>query len=79
MSNYEHKDGSGSLWVNDKKQADNQPDYKGSAKVNGKDVEMSGWKKVTQSGKTFLSLAIGEPYKKEEPKVEPKKEADLPF
>ena len=27
MSNYEHKDGSGSLWVNDKKQAENQPDY----------------------------------------------------
>ena len=28
MSNYEHKDGSGSLWVNDKKTAENQPDYK---------------------------------------------------
>lgn len=75
MSNYEHKDGSGSLWVNDKKTAENQPDYRGSGKLNGKDFEISAWKKVTQNGKTFLSLALSEPYKK----PEPKKEADLPF
>ena len=46
MSNYEHKDGSGSLWVNDKKTAENQPDYKGSAKFNGKDFEISDFGSV---------------------------------
>ena len=34
---FEQRDNSGSVWVNDRKTADNHPDRTGSAKINGED------------------------------------------
>ena len=48
---------SGSLFVNDRKTKDTHPDYTGSGNFDGKDVWISGWKKQTKAGKTFLSLS----------------------
>ncbi len=56
---FEHKDGHGSLFRNDKGDNPLRPDYKGSAKINGVDVEIAGWLKDGKNGK-FLSLAIKE-------------------
>lgn len=55
---YEVKPNSGSLFVNDKKEADNHPDFRGSAIVEGVEVWISGWKKRTKDGKQWLSLAF---------------------
>lgn len=88
MSDYKHKENAGSLFVNTyKKEGSNQPDYRGTANVNGEEVEISGWKKETNDGKVFLSLSFQEPYKKEtisdvkpKAKVNPtENEGDLPF
>ena len=48
---------SGSLFQNDRKTKDTHPDYTGSGNFDGKEVWISGWKKQSKSGKTFLSLS----------------------
>ena len=47
----------GSLFKNDDKQADNHPDYKGTAKVNGVEYYVSAWVKDGQKGK-WMSLSF---------------------
>ena len=54
---YEHKDNSGSLFKNDRKERDTQPDYKGSAKIDGVEYWMSAWVKDGGGGK-FFSIAM---------------------
>jgi len=64
---YEQRDNSGSLFRNDKKQTENQPDYRGTVMVNGVEYWISSWLKVGQSGVKFMSLAFTE---KEPPKAQ---------
>lgn len=54
----ETRDNSGALFHNDKKQNEKQSDFNGSAKINGKEMWVSGWKKTSKSGKPFMSLAF---------------------
>lgn len=54
---YEHKDGHGSLFQNDKGGVDTRPDYRGDFMLDGQLYEMAGWKKQGAKG-PFLSLAI---------------------
>ena len=55
---FEQRDNSGSLWKNDRKTKDNQPDRTGTAMVDGKMYYISGWLKETRDGDPFLSLAF---------------------
>jgi hypothetical protein len=55
---YELKEGSGSLFKNDRKEKENHPDYAGSIMINGKEHWLSGWIKEGKKGK-FFSLSIG--------------------
>ena len=59
----------GALFKNDKKESENQPDYRGPINVNGVDMEIAAWLKTSKAGKKFMSLSIG-------PKWEPKQTAD---
>ena len=55
---YEHREGSGSLFKNHKKEeGSKQPDYRGDAMVNGEVMEVSAWVKEGNNGK-FFSLSI---------------------
>jgi uncharacterized protein (DUF736 family) len=71
----------GALFTNDRKTNDKQPDYRGNLEISvdllkllveqhkGQEkinMDISGWKKTSKSGSTFLSLKAGPPYKKEE-------------
>ncbi len=59
MANFEHKNGSGSLFKNEKKQPTG-PDYTGSMKdLAGKSWRLSAWVKDGTKGK-YLSIAISE-------------------
>lgn len=48
----------GFVAVNDRKENEKHPDYKGSLNVNGVEYWISGWKKTTKAGKKILSLSI---------------------
>lgn len=61
---YEHREGQGALFKNDKKESDKHPDYKGNIMLGGKVYEIAGWKKDGGKG-TFLSLKGSEPRQKD--------------
>lgn len=60
---FEQKDNSGSLFVNDKKEAENHPNAKGTAKIDGVEYWISAWTKTTKDGKKWQSLS----FKRKEP------------
>ena len=85
---FQHKDMRGSLFQNDKKTDDKQPDYKGSGTIDGLPVWISGWKQRSQKGTQYLSLSFSYPVQAAsavqsqlESKSEPVQfpEDDLPF
>jgi hypothetical protein len=55
---FEHKDNSGSVWVNDRKTEDRHPDRTGSALIDGVEYWVSGWLNKTKDGNPYLSLAF---------------------
>jgi hypothetical protein len=55
---YEQKDNSGSLFQNKEKRSENFPDYSGSVRIEGADWWISGWKKQSKDGTTYLSLSV---------------------
>ena len=80
---YVHPNGKATLFINNYKKEDNQPDMKGSGTtLDGKQIDISAWKGKTQSGDTKLSLQFSEPYVKPEEKSTPpqkEEENDLGF
>ena len=60
----EAKVNSGSIFKNDKKTAENQPDYRGKINVDGKEWEISLWVKEGQKAGKYFSAAIKEPWVK---------------
>lgn len=54
---FEQRDMSGVLFKNDKKDAENQPDYKGSIKIDGVEMRLSAWIKEGKKGK-FMSISV---------------------
>lgn len=79
---FELKEGQGSIFKNDyKTPGDSKPDYKGTALINGVEMDIAAWIKKPEGKKPFMSLAI-------KPKSErssapasssPVNEEDLPF
>lgn len=74
---YENKLNSGAIFKNDHKQSEKQPDYTGTINVDGKEKQIGLWVKEGKKGK-FFSVAISEPFKKEEKTFVETKD-DLPF
>lgn len=56
---YEHKEGQGSLFKNEK-QNDRQPDMKGTVMIKGVLYEVAAWNRTSQSGREYVSLQVSE-------------------
>jgi hypothetical protein len=56
---FEHQPGRGSLFVNDRKQKDTHPDWKGEINIDGKIYEIASWWKEGKKG-GFHSLLVTE-------------------
>ena len=48
----------GVLFKNDRKENATQPDYTGTAQVNGTKYRLSAWIKEAKTGRKYLSLAL---------------------
>jgi uncharacterized protein (DUF736 family) len=55
---YEQKDMTGSLFRNDRKEADTHPDYKGSALINGVEHWLDAWINTAKDGSKYMSLKL---------------------
>ncbi len=55
---FETREGQGALFVNDRKEADSQPDYRGNVRIGGVLYRLSGWRRESNGGKRWLSLAV---------------------
>ena len=56
MSQYEQKDNSGALFVNDKREKETQPNAKGSAMIGGVEYWVSAWTNTSSKGTKYQSL-----------------------
>ena len=67
----EQYDNSGVLFVNDRKEKENQPDYTGNIVLNGEKKRLAGWKKTSKSdpSKTFLSVSVSDFLERKEESV----------
>lgn len=72
MSNYQHKEGMGTLFVNeDATETNKQPHFRGDAMYNGQLIKIAGWKGVTQGGAKKISIKV-------EPKTEENQSSNQP-
>lgn len=58
MSTYEQRDNSGSLFKNDKRSKDTQPNAQGKAMIGGKMYYVSAWTKRDKNGNPWQSLSF---------------------
>ena len=73
---YELREGQGSIFRNDKKTNENQPNARGSAMIGGIVYEISSWTKRDKNGNPWQSLSIKP--KEARPAAETAWGADLP-
>jgi len=73
-------DNSGVLFVNDRKEKENQPDYTGNIVMGGVKKRLAGWKKTSKSDPSinFLSLSISD-YQEQSNQQSIQEDDDTPF
>jgi len=83
---YEIRDNSGSLFKNDKREADNHPNAQGKAMIGGVMYFVSAWTKRDKNGNPWQSLAFkpvgNEPRSEQQPKAGKTvadMDSDIPF
>lgn len=89
MSDFEQRPDSGRLMASKVKKTPKSPDYWGEIAINVKDTQnvtieggmyifkLSGWKKVSKNGATYLSLAVNRREQEGEAKPAPKRIEDM--
>lgn len=86
---FEQKPDSGRLMAAQSKRSEKSPDYWGGIAINPKDLtnvtvenglhvlKLSGWKKVSKSGSTYLSLSVNRMTKDEVPQKKQEQEDEF--
>lgn len=57
MNNYDNTN-TGALFINDRRQNENQPNAKGSVNIDGVEYWVSAWTKTSKAGQKFQSLSF---------------------
>ena len=73
---YEHKENKGSIFKNENKEKETQPDYTGQANVDGTVYNVSAWINKSKGGKKYFGLSFSIPKSKED---KPLSKDELPF
>lgn len=55
---FEIKNNTGSIFKNDKKEKDTQPDMTGQALINGVPHWVSAWKRTSQGGVDYIAFEV---------------------
>lgn len=55
---YEVKDNTFSIFQNQNKTNDRQPDFTGKGKYRGEEIKVAGWKQTGKSGTDYISFKI---------------------
>ncbi len=76
---YTQKEATGSLFKNERKQAEKQPDYTGTGNFGGYDFQISAWLKKDKNDKTYMSIKFSEPYVKGGAKPASQDNDSIPF
>jgi uncharacterized protein (DUF736 family) len=63
---FELREGQGSLFKETLKKSEKAPDWRGTVKINGVDMELAAWDKLSRNGDHFLSVQISERRQKTE-------------
>ena len=50
------KENSGALFKNNDKKKETQPDFRGNITIDGKDYQLSAWKRISKAGVSYISL-----------------------
>lgn len=86
---FEQRPDSGRLMAAQSKRSEKSPDYWGEIAINLKDMsnvtvenglhifKLSGWKKKSKAGATYLSLSVGRMSKDEAPKKQEEEEDEF--
>jgi hypothetical protein len=56
--NFQRKNGQGTLFINDRKTSDKQPDLNGTILINGTEANIAAWRKTSKSGKEYYSVQV---------------------
>lgn len=57
---FETNELTGALFLNERKERDSQPDFKGTVRVNNTMYWLAAWEKVSKNGTEYMSLALTE-------------------
>ncbi len=68
---FEMKNLTGSLFKNDNKQTEVQPDFTGHAVIDRRKVKIAAWGKTTKDGRRFLSLSFKLADEQQQPAFKP--------
>lgn len=61
---FEHKENTATVFANDKKSADNQPDFTGKGKVGDTIMDFEMWKRQSKAGNEYYYMSFKEPSEK---------------
>ena len=70
MSDYQHKTNNGSVFINNYKDSDKHPDFRGEINVEGAIWEIAMWAKETRGGDKYYSLKVSPPRAKKQERVD---------
>lgn len=82
---FELKEGSGTLFKNDRKDKPGHPDYRGEINVDGEIMELAAWIKTSAKGTKWMSISMkpkksaAAPTRESTMKAVQDLDSDLPF